>query len=95
MQVRGLSKHFLLPRENFLEPHRFLRAIDGVDLDVFPGETVGLVGESGCGKSTMLFAIARLLSQPAAITGGSVLFQGENLVTMTESRLNLLRWRDL
>ena len=54
-----------------------------------------MVGESGCGKSTMLFAIARLLSPPAAITAGTVEFRGDNLVTMTEKELNVLRWRDL
>jgi peptide/nickel transport system ATP-binding protein len=69
-------------------------AVDGVDLVVRPGEFVGVVGESGCGKSTMLFAIAGLLSPPAEITGGSVGFKGENLVTMTEKQLNVLRWRD-
>jgi oligopeptide/dipeptide ABC transporter ATP-binding protein len=71
-----------------------VRAVDGVDLDVAKGEFVGVVGESGCGKSTLLFAIARLLSPPAEITGGSVIFHGENLVTMTEKQLNRLRWRD-
>jgi peptide/nickel transport system ATP-binding protein len=69
-------------------------AVDGVDLDVHPGEFVGVVGESGCGKSTLLFAIAQLLSPPAAITGGSVLFQGQNLVAMSEKKLAALRWRD-
>ncbi|MGH8890939.1 MAG: ABC transporter ATP-binding protein [Acidothermaceae bacterium] len=69
-------------------------AVDGVDLDVHRGEFVGVVGESGCGKSTMLFAIAQLLSPPAEITGGSVIFNGNNLVTMTEKKLNVLRWRD-
>jgi peptide/nickel transport system ATP-binding protein len=69
-------------------------AVGDVSFDVHSGEFVGVVGESGCGKSTMLFAIARLLSPPAAITGGSVMFHGENLVTMTEKRLNALRWRD-
>ncbi|GAA5190335.1 ABC transporter ATP-binding protein [Rugosimonospora acidiphila] len=72
-----------------------VRAVDGVDLDVHQGEFVGVVGESGCGKSTMLFAIARLLSPPAGITGGSVVFHGQNLVTMAEKELNVLRWRDL
>jgi peptide/nickel transport system ATP-binding protein len=70
-------------------------AVDRVSFDVHEGEFVGVVGESGCGKSTMLFAIARLLSPPASITGGSVTFRGDNLVTMTNRQLNLLRWRNL
>jgi peptide/nickel transport system ATP-binding protein len=69
-------------------------AVDAVDLDVHAGEFVGVVGESGCGKSTLLFAIAQLLSPPAAITSGSVLFQGQNLVAMNEKKLAALRWRD-
>jgi peptide/nickel transport system ATP-binding protein len=72
-----------------------VRAVDDVSLDVGPGEFVGIVGESGCGKSTLLFAIARLLSPPAAITAGSVTFRGENLVAMTERRLNAIRWQNL
>jgi peptide/nickel transport system ATP-binding protein len=69
-------------------------AVDKVDLDVNAGEFVGVVGESGCGKSTLLFAIAQLLSSPAAITGGSVKFQGQNLVAMSEKKLAAMRWRD-
>jgi peptide/nickel transport system ATP-binding protein len=69
-------------------------AVDHVDLDVHAGEFVGIVGESGCGKSTLLFAIAQLLTSPAAITGGSVTFQGQNLVAMSEKKLSALRWRD-
>jgi peptide/nickel transport system ATP-binding protein len=67
-------------------------AVDNVDLTVGKGEFVGVVGESGCGKSTMLFAIAALLSPPASVTGGKVMFHGQNLVTMTEKQLNVLRW---
>ena len=73
---------------------RAVVAVDRVDLDVHPGEFVGVVGESGCGKSTLLFAIAQLLSPPAAITSGSVRFQGQNLVAMSEKKLAALRWRD-
>jgi peptide/nickel transport system ATP-binding protein len=72
-----------------------VRAVDDVDLDVAPGEFLGVVGESGCGKSTMLFAIARLLTPPAEITGGTVEFAGRNLVTMSDKQLNVLRWKDL
>ncbi len=69
-------------------------AVDKVEFDVLPGEFVGVVGESGCGKSTMLFGIARLLTAPAEIIGGSVLFGGRNLVTMTQRQLNVLRWQE-
>ena len=69
-------------------------AVDAVGFDVAPGEFVAVVGESGCGKSTMLFALARLLSPPASIAAGTVEFHGHNLVTMTEKELNVLRWRD-
>jgi peptide/nickel transport system ATP-binding protein len=70
-------------------------AVDNVDLTVAAGEFLGVVGESGCGKSTLLFAVARLLNPPAEITSGAVRFRGQNLVTMTEKKLNLLRWRGL
>jgi peptide/nickel transport system ATP-binding protein len=87
LEVRDLRVEYLTSRGS-------VGAVDGVSFDVMPGEFVGVVGESGCGKSTLLFAIARLLSPPAEITGGSVTFRGQNLVTMTERELNTLRWRD-
>ncbi len=87
LEVRDLRVEYATSRGS-------VGAVDDVDLDVDQGEFVGVVGESGCGKSTLLFAIARLLSPPAAITGGSVVFHGQNLVTMTEKQLRVLRWRD-
>jgi oligopeptide/dipeptide ABC transporter ATP-binding protein len=87
LEVRDLRVEYATSRGQVV-------AVDGVDLEVGAGEFVGVVGESGCGKSTLLFAVARLLSPPAAITGGSVTFRGQNLVTMTERQLNVLRWRD-
>ena len=87
LEVRDLRVEYATSRGQ-------VAAVDGVDLEVGAGEFVGVVGESGCGKSTLLFAVARLLSPPAAITGGSVTFHGQNLVTMTERQLNVLRWRD-
>jgi peptide/nickel transport system ATP-binding protein len=87
LEVRGLTVEYATPQGS-------VAAVDRVDLDVREGEFVGVVGESGCGKSTMLFAIAHLLSPPASVTGGTVTFKGQNLVTMTEKQLNVLRWRD-
>ncbi|MCL2583104.1 MAG: ABC transporter ATP-binding protein [Streptosporangiales bacterium] len=72
-----------------------VRAVQDVSLHVDRGEFLGVVGESGCGKSTMLFAVAQLLSPPARITGGDVTFSGQNLVTMTDKQLSSVRWRNL
>jgi peptide/nickel transport system ATP-binding protein len=87
LEVRDLSVAYATPSAS-------VGAVVNVDFDVHRGEFVGVVGESGCGKSTLLFAIAQLLSPPAAITGGSVVFNGENLVTMTKKKLMATRWRD-
>jgi len=70
-----------------------VRAVDRVSLSVARGEFLGIVGESGCGKSTLLYAIARLLTPPAQITSGDVTFEGQDLVSMTDSDLRHIRWR--
>ena len=87
LQVSGLTVEYAMERGA-------VRAVDDVSFDLDPGEFIGVVGESGCGKSTLLFAIAQLLAPPAEITRGSVEFRGQNLVTMTEKQLNVLRWRE-
>ena len=88
LEVRDLSVQYLLERS-------VITAVDRVSLDLAAGEFLAIVGESGCGKSTLLFAIARLLFPPAAITGGTVRFQGRNLVGLTERELTAVRWKDL
>jgi peptide/nickel transport system ATP-binding protein len=65
-----------------------------VDLELHAGGFLGIVGESGSGKSTLLFAIAQLLSPPAEIVSGEVRFNGRDLVTLGESQLRHLRWRE-
>ena len=68
-----------------------VRAVDGASFRVERGEALGLVGESGCGKSMTLRAILGLLPRPAVITGGQVLFEGEDLAAARPSRLRDLR----
>jgi oligopeptide transport system ATP-binding protein len=71
-------------------------AVNGVSFDLDEGETLGLVGESGCGKSVTNLAVMRLLPQPAGkIEGGEVIFEGENLLSLDESDMRDLRGKDI
>jgi peptide/nickel transport system ATP-binding protein len=68
-----------------------LPAVRGIDLDVASGQTVGIAGESGCGKSTMANAVLRLLPTTASVRG-SVLLDGEDVLAMSWGRLRAVRW---
>jgi peptide/nickel transport system ATP-binding protein len=70
-------------------------AVDKVSFQLSAGEFMAVVGESGCGKSTLLFAIAHLLSAPAEVTGGTVVFNGQNMVALSDKQLRAMRWRGL
>ena len=69
------------------------RAVDDVSFVIREGETIGLAGESGCGKTTVANAVMQILRPPARIAGGSVLFQGEDLVGRSKEELRRYRWR--
>jgi oligopeptide/dipeptide ABC transporter ATP-binding protein len=73
-----------------------MTAVDGVSLDVPRGKTLGIVGESGCGKSVTAFSITRLLPQPhGKILGGSIMFEGQELTTMPLDQLRWIRGNDI
>jgi len=72
-----------------------VRAVDGVSFRLGRGELLGLVGESGCGKSVTALSVMRLVAPPGKIVGGEVLFDGEDLLKASESRLREIRGDDI
>ena len=87
LHVENLMMHFPIRRGVFQRQVGAVRAVDGVSFDVKRGETLGLVGESGCGKSTTGRAILQLYKP----TAGEVYFEGENLITMKSEQMRHMR----
>jgi oligopeptide/dipeptide ABC transporter ATP-binding protein len=88
VEVRDLVKHFPLTRGIIFQRQvGAVHAVDGVNLEIEEGETLGLVGETGCGKST----VARLITRLLAPTSGSILFEGEDIATRSRAELKPLR----
>lgn len=88
LQVKNLSVHFPVEKGIvFRKRIGWLKAVDDITFDVYPGESVGLVGESGCGKSTTAMAIARLQE----ITKGEIVFSGRDLLKLSSEELRSAR----
>jgi oligopeptide/dipeptide ABC transporter ATP-binding protein len=87
LSVRGLKTWFPIRQGLLRRTVGQVRAVDGVDLDIHPGRTLALVGESGCGKTTVGRSILRLTPP----TAGSVLYRGQDLLAMNERQLRPLR----
>jgi oligopeptide/dipeptide ABC transporter ATP-binding protein len=84
LDVRDLRTHFYTE-------DGVVRAVDGVNLTVYPGEVVGLVGESGCGKSVTSLSIMRLIVPPGRVIEGEILLDGRNLLDLTEGEMSKVR----
>jgi len=89
LDVRNLQTQFVVSRG-------VVRAVDGVSWDVRAGETVALVGESGCGKSVSALSIMRLVDEPAGrIVGGQILFKERDLLTLSDEEMRHVRGREI
>ncbi|EKP94533.1 ABC transporter ATP-binding protein [Thermaerobacter subterraneus] len=87
VRVEGLKKYFPITRGILSRTVGHVRAVDGVSMEIYPGETFGLVGESGCGKSTL----ARLILRLVDATEGKVWFDGQDLFALTPAAMRRVR----
>jgi peptide/nickel transport system ATP-binding protein len=85
LKVRDLRVYYETPKGDVL-------AVDGINFDLFEGETLGVVGESGCGKSTAAMGILQLVTPPGRIVDGEVLIEGRNVLGLPEEALRAYRW---
>ena len=89
LSVRDLQTSFFLKRGE-------LKGVDHVSFDVFEGETIGIVGESGCGKSLTALSIMNLVPKPKGkIVGGEIVFRNENLLAKTDKEIKKIQGNDI
>ncbi len=86
LEIKDLRTYFYLRRAT-------AKAVDGVSFCMAPGEMVGLVGESGSGKSVTALSVLRLIQEPGRIVSGEIIFQGRNLLALSEAEMNQVRGR--
>ena len=89
LDIRGLKTHFATD-------DGWVRAVDGVDIKIDPGETVGIVGESGCGKTVTAMSVLKLLPMPPGkIVEGEILWQGRDIVPLSKDEMNAIRAKEI
>lgn len=88
LEVKNLKTYFFTPFGT-------VNAVDGVSFEMKRGQALGLVGESGCGKTTLAYSIMRLIPLPGRIVDGEILLNGENILELDEKQFKKYRWKEL
>ncbi|MBC8332340.1 MAG: ABC transporter ATP-binding protein [Anaerolineae bacterium] len=89
LEVRGLSINYLT------DDGVALNAVEGLTFSLEQGRSLGLVGESGCGKTTVMLSLMRLLPEAGRIVNGQVFFEGRDLLQISEGEMQAVRWKDV
>jgi len=88
LEVRNLKTYYFTPKGP-------AKAVDSVSFNIAKGEAIGLVGESGCGKSTVAYSLIRLVPAPGRIVDGQIYFRGRNLLSLNEEEMRQVRWKNI
>src|SRR3954462_14100591 len=88
LEVKDLRVYYETPKGDVL-------AVDGINFDLYEGETLGLVGESGSGKSTAAMGVLQLVVPPGRIVSGEVLLEGQSILGLPDDALRQVRWAKL
>ncbi len=88
LEISGLKTYFYTSRG-------VIRAVDDVSLSIDSGEFISIVGESGCGKSTLAYSVIRLIEHPGKIVGGKIVFDGRDLLSLSEDEMRKIRGKDI
>jgi len=88
LEVKGLKTYFHTD-------DGIVKAVDGVSFEVYSGETLGIVGESGCGKSVTSLSVMRLLDEKGEIAGGEILFDGKDIRALSDEEMRKMRGNDM
>src|SRR5207302_7258343 len=89
LEIRGLKTHFATD-------DGMVQAVDGVDLTIARGETLGVVGESGCGKTVTALSVLKLIAMPPGkIVAGEILYEGRDLVALSAAEVDRIRAKDI
>jgi oligopeptide/dipeptide ABC transporter ATP-binding protein len=88
LTIHNLKMYFFTHKGN-------VKAVDGINLEVFDGEMIGLVGESGCGKTMTAFSILGLVPSPGRITNGEILFKGKDLLNLKKGEMRHIRGKEI
>jgi peptide/nickel transport system ATP-binding protein len=89
LRIKDLSVHFNL------KGHGVLHAVDGIDLDIYQGEILGLVGESGCGKTVTTLSLLRLIDPPGYISNGQLNWEGKDLLNLNHKEMRQVRGKEI